>query len=119
MLQYSTYSVISPEGCASILWKSAEKAAEAAEALGITSTRLSELGLVDRVIDEPLGGAHRNIDAAAENISKVLKERASWQQVARQAPGTTLQAAHGLRAIHRTLVVAWMVISMGATGRTG
>jgi acetyl-CoA carboxylase carboxyl transferase subunit alpha len=74
MLQYSTYSVISPEGCASILWKSAEKAAEAAEALGITSGRLSELGLVDRVIDEPLGGAHRNVDAAAENISKVLKE---------------------------------------------
>lgn len=74
MLQYSTYSVISPEGCASILWKSAEKAADAAEALGITSARLSELGLVDRVIDEPLGGAHRNVDAAAENISKVLKE---------------------------------------------
>jgi acetyl-CoA carboxylase carboxyl transferase subunit alpha len=74
MLQYSTYSVISPEGCASILWKSAEKASDAAEALGITSTRLSELGLVDRVIDEPLGGAHRDVDAAAENIRKVLKE---------------------------------------------
>lgn len=74
MLQYSTYSVISPEGCASILWKSAEKAADAAEALGITSARLSELGLVDRVIDEPLGGAHRDADAAAENIRKVLKE---------------------------------------------
>jgi acetyl-CoA carboxylase carboxyl transferase subunit alpha len=74
MLQYSTYSVISPEGCASILWKSAEKAAEAAEALGITSGRLSELGLVDRVIDEPLGGAHRDVDAAAENIRKALKE---------------------------------------------
>lgn len=74
MLQYSTYSVISPEGCASILWKSAEKASDAAEALGITSTRLSELGLVDRVIDEPLGGAHRDVDAAAENIRKVLNE---------------------------------------------
>ena len=74
MLQYSTYSVISPEGCASILWKSAEKAADAAEALGITSARLSELGLVDRVIDEPLGGAHRDVDAAAENIRSVLKE---------------------------------------------
>jgi acetyl-CoA carboxylase carboxyl transferase subunit alpha len=72
MLQYSTYSVISPEGCASILWKSAEKAADAAEALGITSGRLSELGLVDRVIEEPLGGAHRDVDAAAANIRKVL-----------------------------------------------
>jgi acetyl-CoA carboxylase carboxyl transferase subunit alpha len=74
MLQYSTYSVISPEGCASILWKSAEKAPDAAEALGITSSRLSELGLVDRVIDEPLGGAHRDVDTAAENIRKVLRE---------------------------------------------
>jgi acetyl-CoA carboxylase carboxyl transferase subunit alpha len=74
MLQYSTYSVISPEGCASILWKSAEKAPDAAEALGITSARLSELGLVDRVIEEPLGGAHRDVDAAAENIRKVLRE---------------------------------------------
>jgi acetyl-CoA carboxylase carboxyl transferase subunit alpha len=74
MLQYSTYSVISPEGCASILWKSAEKASDAAEALGITSTRLSELGLVDRVIKEPLGGAHRDVDGAAENIRQVLVE---------------------------------------------
>jgi acetyl-CoA carboxylase carboxyl transferase subunit alpha len=72
MLQYSTYSVISPEGCASILWKSADKAADAAEALGITSGRLSELGLVDRVIEEPLGGAHRDVDAAAANVKKVL-----------------------------------------------
>ena len=72
MLQYSTYSVISPEGCASILWKSAERAADAAEALGITSSRLSELGLVDRVIEEPLGGAHRDVDAAAANLGKVL-----------------------------------------------
>ena len=74
MLQYSTYSVISPEGCASILWKSAEKAADAAEALGITSARLSELGLVDRVIEEPLGGAHRDVDATAENIKAALVE---------------------------------------------
>jgi acetyl-CoA carboxylase carboxyl transferase subunit alpha len=72
MLQYSTYSVISPEGCASILWKSAEKAEDAAEALGITSTRLHELGLVDRVIEEPLGGAHRNVDVMAENIRQAL-----------------------------------------------
>ncbi len=72
MLQYSTYSVISPEGCASILWKSAEKAEEAAEALGITSARLLELGLVDRIIKEPLGGAHRDVDAIAENIRQAL-----------------------------------------------
>jgi acetyl-CoA carboxylase carboxyl transferase subunit alpha len=74
MLQYSTYSVISPEGCASILWKSAEKASDAAEALGITSARLSELGLVDQVISEPLGGAHRDIDATAGNIKAAILE---------------------------------------------
>ena len=72
MLQYSTYSVISPEGCASILWKSADKASEAAESLGITSGRLYELGLVDQVIPEPLGGAHRDVDAIAENIKQSL-----------------------------------------------
>jgi acetyl-CoA carboxylase carboxyl transferase subunit alpha len=74
MLQYSTYSVISPEGCASILWKSAEKAEEAAEALGITSSRLQELGLIDRIISEPLGGAHRNVDLMAEHLRKALSE---------------------------------------------
>ena len=74
MLQYSTYSVISPEGCASILWKSAEKAEEAAEALGITSSRLQELGLIDRIISEPLGGAHRDVDAMAERLRKALSE---------------------------------------------
>jgi acetyl-CoA carboxylase carboxyl transferase subunit alpha len=74
MLEYSTYSVISPEGCASILWKSAEKAADAAEALGITSARLSELGLVDRVISEPLGGAHRDVDATAASIKTAILE---------------------------------------------
>lgn len=68
MLEYSTYSVISPEGCASILWKSAEKAADAAEAMGVTTRELSKLGLVDEVISEPLGGAHRNYDAVAEAI---------------------------------------------------
>ena len=72
MLQYSTYSVISPEGCASILWKSAEKAPEAAEALGITSAKLKALNLVDVVIDEPLGGAHRDIDATAKSIKAAL-----------------------------------------------
>jgi acetyl-CoA carboxylase carboxyl transferase subunit alpha len=74
MLQYSTYSVISPEGCASILWKSAEKASDAAEALGITSGRLKELGLIDRIIPEPLGGAHRDIDAMADNVRTVLAD---------------------------------------------
>ncbi|MGD8874381.1 MAG: acetyl-CoA carboxylase carboxyltransferase subunit alpha [Gammaproteobacteria bacterium] len=82
MLQYSTYSVISPEGCASILWKSAEKASDAAEALGITSTRLSELGLVDEVISEPLGGAHRDVDATAGNIkAAILATLETLQQI--------------------------------------
>ncbi|MHC3973144.1 acetyl-CoA carboxylase carboxyl transferase subunit alpha, partial [Pseudomonas aeruginosa] len=67
-LQYSTYSVISPEGCASILWKTAEKAPEAAEAMGITAERLKGLGIVDKVIDEPLGGAHRDPASMAESI---------------------------------------------------
>jgi acetyl-CoA carboxylase carboxyl transferase subunit alpha len=74
MLQYSTYSVISPEGCASILWKSADKAEDAAEALGITSSRLKELGLIDRIIEEPLGAAHRDIDTMAERIKAALLE---------------------------------------------
>lgn len=72
MLEYSTYSVISPEGCASILWKSAEKAADAAEAMGITSWRLKELKLIDEVIREPLGGAHRNVDASAQSIKRAV-----------------------------------------------
>ena len=72
MLQYSTYSVISPEGCASILWKSAEKAADAAEAMGITSERLKQLELIDDVIEEPLGGAHRDVDETARRIKRVL-----------------------------------------------
>ena len=72
MLQYSVYSVISPEGCASILWKSAEKAADAAEAMGITSDRLTDLGLVDGAIEEPLGGAHRDVTATASALKKVL-----------------------------------------------
>ena len=74
MLQYGTYSVISPEGCASILWKSAEKASEAAEALGITSGKLRDLGMVDKVIPEPLGGAHRDADAVADNVKQALVE---------------------------------------------
>ena len=74
MLQYSTYSVISPEGCASILWKSADKAADAAEAMGITSRRLSELDLIDRVIEEPLGGAHRDPQDTIARFKLVLQE---------------------------------------------
>jgi len=78
MLQYATYSVISPEGCASILWKSADKAAEAAEAMGITSEKLHDLGLIDRIIPEPLGGAHRNyqetIASMREAIASSLRE---------------------------------------------
>jgi acetyl-CoA carboxylase carboxyl transferase subunit alpha len=73
MLEYSTYSVISPEGCASILWKSAEKASDAAEALGITSDRLKELGLIDEIIPEPLGGAHRNPETMFENLRSALQ----------------------------------------------
>ncbi|SHL02300.1 acetyl-CoA carboxylase carboxyl transferase subunit alpha [Phytopseudomonas punonensis] len=72
MLEYSTYAVISPEGCASILWKTAEKAPEAAEAMGITAERLKGLGIVDKVIAEPLGGAHRDPAAAAESIRQTL-----------------------------------------------
>jgi acetyl-CoA carboxylase carboxyl transferase subunit alpha len=78
MLQYATYSVISPEGCASILWKSADKASLAAETLGITATRLKALGLVDEVISEPLGGAHREPEEMMQNLraelSSSLKE---------------------------------------------
>lgn len=72
MLQFSTYAVISPEGCASILWRSAEKAPEAAEAMGITAERLKGLGIVDQIIDEPLGGAHRDVPALCENIRATL-----------------------------------------------
>ena len=72
MLQYSTYAVISPEGCASILWKTAEKAPDAAEAMGITAERLKGLGIVDKVINEPLGGAHRDPAAAAALIREEL-----------------------------------------------
>ncbi len=74
MLQYSTYSVISPEGCASILWKSADHAAEAAETLGITAPRLKQLGLIDKVINEPVGGAHRDHGAMMLTLKKALTE---------------------------------------------
>ena len=74
MLQYSTYSVITPEGCAAILWKSADKAAEAAEILGITAPRLKSLGLVDKIISEPLGGAHRDPQAMAMSLKKAIAD---------------------------------------------
>jgi acetyl-CoA carboxylase carboxyl transferase subunit alpha len=75
MLQYATYSVISPEGCASILWKSADKASVAAEALGITAAKLKTLGLIDQIVNEPLGGAHRDADAMMANLRSALAEQ--------------------------------------------
>ncbi|MBS1208621.1 MAG: accA [Proteobacteria bacterium] len=74
MLQFSTYSVISPEGCASILWKSADKASEAAEIMGITASRLKSLGLIDKVINEPVGGAHRDPRAMAVSLKRALQD---------------------------------------------
>jgi acetyl-CoA carboxylase carboxyl transferase subunit alpha len=74
MLQYSTYSVISPEGCAAILWKDAAKASEAAEALQITAPKLKALGLVDKVLNEPLGGAHRDPKAMALTLKKAIAD---------------------------------------------
>ena len=90
MLQYSTYSVISPEGCASILWKSAEHAPEAAETLGITATRLKALGLVDKIVHEPLGGAHRDHDGMMQSLKKALQE--SWRQLREKPEGELLPA---------------------------
>jgi acetyl-CoA carboxylase carboxyl transferase subunit alpha len=75
MLEYGTYSVISPEGCASILWKSSDMAEKAAEAMGMTSKRLLELGLIDEIIPEPLGGAHRGIDEMAARLKTVLSDQ--------------------------------------------
>ena len=90
MLQYATYSVISPEGCASILWKSADKAPDAAETLGITATRLKALGLVDKIISEPLGGAHRDYPAMMDTLKKALQD--SLKQVQSQTMEQMLQA---------------------------
>ena len=75
MLQYSTYSVISPEGCASILWKSAEKAPQAAEAMGVSAGKIKELGLINQIVNEPLGGAHRDYDGMAANLKATLKQQ--------------------------------------------
>ncbi|MEY3037365.1 MAG: acetyl-CoA carboxylase carboxyltransferase subunit alpha [Burkholderiaceae bacterium] len=92
MMQYAVYSVISPEGCASILWKTAEKAETAAEALGITAARLKGLGLVDRVVTEPLGGAHRDPAAAAAALRRALLD--SLREVADLSTEALLQRRH-------------------------
>jgi acetyl-CoA carboxylase carboxyl transferase subunit alpha len=90
MLQYSTYSVISPEGCATILWKSAEKASEAAEIMGITAPRLKALGLIDRIVSEPCGGAHRDYPAIAQSLKKALQD--SLKQVSALSTQELLEA---------------------------
>jgi acetyl-CoA carboxylase carboxyl transferase subunit alpha len=90
MLQYATYSVISPEGCASILWKSAEQAPDAAEILGITATRLKQLGFIDKVVNEPLGGAHRDHAAMMVSLKKALTE--TLRQLAEQPLDALLEA---------------------------
>ncbi len=89
MLQYATYSVISPEGCASILWKSAAKAADAAETLGITAPRLKALGLIDKIVNEPLGGAHRDYPATMQTMKKALQD--TLKQVQSQPMDDLLQ----------------------------
>ncbi|HGO5855104.1 TPA: acetyl-CoA carboxylase carboxyl transferase subunit alpha [Mannheimia haemolytica] len=82
MLQYSTYSVISPEGCASILWKSADKASTAAEVMGLTAPRLKELELIDNIVPEPLGGAHRNVEQIAQNLKqRIIEDLAELDQL--------------------------------------
>ena len=90
MLQYSTYAVISPEGCASILWKSAEKASEAAEIMGITASRLKTLGLIDKIVAEPLGGAHRDYAAMGASLKKALQD--SLKQLSSLSTGELLEA---------------------------
>jgi acetyl-CoA carboxylase carboxyl transferase subunit alpha len=92
MLQYSTYSVISPEGCASILWKSADKAQDAAEAMGITSARLKKLGLIDQIISEPLGGAHRDPAEMATRLKAALIE--TLNDLERLAPDKLVEQRH-------------------------
>lgn len=89
MLQYSTYSVISPEGCASILWKSAERAADAAETMGITASRLKSLGLVDKVVSEPVGGAHRDHRVMSQSLKRALQD--ALRQVSELSPAELLE----------------------------
>ncbi len=92
MLQHSTYSVISPEGCASILWKSASKAPEAAETLGITAERLKALGLVDQIVAEPIGGAHRDHEAMMVTLKKAIKSNLATLQ--KKTTETLLEARY-------------------------
>ena len=103
MLQYSIYSVISPEGCASILWKTSERAPDAAEALGITAHRLKALGLVDKIVNEPVGGAHRDHKQMAAFLKRALND--AWRQVSdlkvRELLRAALRAAAELRPLHR------------------
>ncbi len=92
ILQYSTYSVISPEGCASILWKSADKASVAAETLGITADRLKANGLVDRIVDEPLGGAQRDWDTMFQSMRRALTD--TLAELRKQSPDALLDARY-------------------------
>src|SRR5204863_8544066 len=89
MLQFSVYSVISPEGCASILWKTSERASDAAEALGITAHRLKALGLVDKIVNEPVGGAHRDTKQMAAFLKRALND--ALRQVSDMKPKELLQ----------------------------
>ncbi len=102
MLQYAVYSVISPEGCASILWKSADKKEAAAEAMGITAERLSSLKLVDEVLTEPLGGAHRNPEVMAQSLRAATPAASGYagKSDASATCGRTRQATGGLRSVH-------------------
>jgi acetyl-CoA carboxylase carboxyl transferase subunit alpha len=94
MLQYSTYSVITPEGCASILWKSADKKEAAADAMGLTAQRLAQLGLIDEVLEEPLGGAHRDPAQMSEHLKAALvRHLATLEEVSREE----LRAARGAK----------------------
>ena len=101
LLEYSTYSVISPEGCASILWKDANKAAQAAEALGITAPRLLELGLIDEIVSEPLGGAHRDVKQTAETLREALSRNldALLQVPSEELLERRYQRPHAVRTI--------------------
>ena len=103
MLQYSIYSVISPEGCASILWKTSDKAQDAADAMGITAHRLKALGLIDKIVNEPVGGAHRDHKQMAAFLKRALND--AWRQVERpeaaRAARPPLRAAAELRPLHR------------------
>ena len=105
MLQYSTYSVISPEGCASILWKSADKAPEAAQALALTSDRLLELGLVDKVISEPLGGAHRDPKLMASTLRKTLVDQ--LKAFLTMDPDALVERRHASPEVSPSFVPEW------------